>query len=216
VTTALDRAQAKAEQIRVAAQSLFLRRGFAGTSTDAIAAEASVSKQTLYRYYPSKEALLADCLQDLIERQTFDGPPVVPDELGTPEELRETLVELAVQITSALMQPQYLDLARVVIAETPKQPHLGELFGATVVGPVLSGVAEVLKRAEDAGLVAAPDADAAARLLVGGLLTYTLPNGLLSGDRRPRRPARPQIARLVDLHLKAVALPSTGKEREPS
>jgi TetR/AcrR family transcriptional repressor of mexJK operon len=217
VAIAMDRGQAKAEQIRAAAQSLFLRHGFSGTSTDAIAAEASVSKQTLYRYFRSKEALLADCLQELIERQAFDGALVATDDLVTRDKLRESLVQMTVQLTSALMQPQYLDLARVVIAEAPRQPHLGKLFSATVVDPVISGVAALLKQAHDAGLVDAPeaDADAAARLLVGGVLTYTLPNGLLSGDSRPRRPPRSQLVRLVDLHLKAIAPPPNGKENQP-
>ena len=51
------RARAKRDQIRAHAQRLFLARGFTGTSTDAIAAEAGVSKQTLYAYYSSKEEL---------------------------------------------------------------------------------------------------------------------------------------------------------------
>ena len=44
----MPRARAKKEQIRAGAQRLFLDKGFAATSTDAIAAEAGVSKQTLY------------------------------------------------------------------------------------------------------------------------------------------------------------------------
>jgi TetR/AcrR family transcriptional repressor of mexJK operon len=47
------RARAKRDQIREGAQRVFLERGFAGTSTDAIASEAGVSKQTLYAYYAS-------------------------------------------------------------------------------------------------------------------------------------------------------------------
>ncbi len=62
------RAKAKRDQIREGAQRVFLERGFAGTSTDAIASEAGVSKQTLYVYYASKEELLADVLQHLIQQ----------------------------------------------------------------------------------------------------------------------------------------------------
>src|SRR6266571_636471 len=63
------RSQAKREAIHVAAQELFTRQGFEGTSMDAIAEAAHVSKQTLYRYYENKEALFVATLR----RQR--GPP---------------------------------------------------------------------------------------------------------------------------------------------
>ncbi|MBD0354642.1 MAG: helix-turn-helix transcriptional regulator, partial [Rubrobacteraceae bacterium] len=54
------RARAKRDQILDGARRVFLRDGFAGASTDDIAAEAGVSKRTLYAYYPSKEDLFVD------------------------------------------------------------------------------------------------------------------------------------------------------------
>ena len=42
------RALAKREQILAGARVVFLRDGFAAASTDAIAAEAKISKRTLY------------------------------------------------------------------------------------------------------------------------------------------------------------------------
>ena len=57
-----ERTQAKRQQIRAGAQRLFLKLGYERTSMDAIAAEARVSKQTLYRYYQTKDALFIDIL----------------------------------------------------------------------------------------------------------------------------------------------------------
>ena len=62
------RAKAKRDQIRQGAQRVFLQRGFAGASTDAIASEAGVSKQTLYAYYPNKETLLSGVLRGSWQR----------------------------------------------------------------------------------------------------------------------------------------------------
>ena len=59
------RAQQKREQILTAARRLFLQHGFADTSTEAIRIEAGVSKETLYRYYASKEELFVDVLGNL-------------------------------------------------------------------------------------------------------------------------------------------------------
>ena len=64
------RARAKRDQILVGARRVFLCDGFAASSTDAIAAEAKVSKRTLYAYYPSKEDLFVDVLRKL----TIENP----------------------------------------------------------------------------------------------------------------------------------------------
>src|SRR5438067_11941488 len=90
------RARAKRDQIRAGAQRLFLERGFAGTSTDAIAATAGVSKQTLYAYYPSKEELLADVLRHLIhEHPRHRLPAVDGGRLETADQVREAVALLA-------------------------------------------------------------------------------------------------------------------------
>lgn len=209
-----QREEAKRHQIRSAAQSLFLRHGFAGTSTDAIAIEASVSKQTLYRYYPSKDDLLADCLQDLIERQALTGSGLGSAPLDTHEDLRAALLNASMQITRALTQPSYLALMRVVIAETPNFPQLGQLFRERVATPVFSAVAELMDRADKARLAQVPDPEAASRLLVGALLTYTLLDGLL-GRGEPRQPTRKQLARIIDSYLNTIRESTNRKEQEP-
>src|SRR6516164_7179281 len=51
------RAQRKRQQIQRAAIGEFLRNGYLGTSMDDVAAAASVSKQTVYKHFGSKEDL---------------------------------------------------------------------------------------------------------------------------------------------------------------
>ena len=48
-----------ADRILAAADKLFYRRGIRAVGVDAVAAEAGVSKRTLYNYYPSKDDLIA-------------------------------------------------------------------------------------------------------------------------------------------------------------
>jgi AcrR family transcriptional regulator len=48
-----------AERILAAADKLFYARGIRAVGVDAVAAEAGVSKRTLYNYYASKDALVA-------------------------------------------------------------------------------------------------------------------------------------------------------------
>jgi TetR/AcrR family transcriptional regulator of autoinduction and epiphytic fitness len=198
------RARAKRDQIRAAAARLFLARGFAGASTDALAAAAGVSKETLYRYYPSKEALLADVLAHLLA----DLPAAPPGELAVePADhpaLRAMLLDLAQRIVGDLMQPDYLALVRMIVAEAPRFPGLAAAFRDSVPPRVFGSIAQALTRARAAGLVAATDIDAAARLFAGSLLTFVLLDGLWVGDGPPRPPAPERLAAIVDLYLTGI------------
>jgi AcrR family transcriptional regulator len=70
------------EAIRNAAQRLFVRKGVEGARMEEIAAEAGLSAGAIYRYYPSKEALLQAVLAQHIEhnqelfhdRSALDSP----------------------------------------------------------------------------------------------------------------------------------------------
>lgn len=63
-------------QIRAAAAERFLREGFAATSMKAIAADAGVSERTMYLAFPSKAALLSECIQVAV-RGDDDGRPLL-------------------------------------------------------------------------------------------------------------------------------------------
>jgi TetR/AcrR family transcriptional repressor of mexJK operon len=51
-----------------AARTVFLTHGFPGATMDAVAARARISKQTLYRQYPSKEVLYSAVVRDWVDR----------------------------------------------------------------------------------------------------------------------------------------------------
>jgi AcrR family transcriptional regulator len=51
-----------------AALELFAKKGFSATTTDEIARKAKVSKGLIFSYFPSKEDLLINILDDSIER----------------------------------------------------------------------------------------------------------------------------------------------------
>ncbi|WP_427894449.1 TetR/AcrR family transcriptional regulator [Kribbella sp. GL6] len=57
-----DKTQANRQRMRAAAQTLFVARGYAATSMQAIADEAGMAVQTLYFTFKTKRALLAELL----------------------------------------------------------------------------------------------------------------------------------------------------------
>ena len=199
------RAQAKASQIRRAAQKLFLAHGVGATSMDAITAEAGVSKQTVYAYFPSKEALLSDVLHSLVTEGAqpwAEGqPPKGPFDSWA--DLETALVDLSKSVIKTLMAPEYLATVRVVVAETGSNPEYGALFRRTVAEPILKSVTGVLRRAAEDGLLPEPPHEDVGRLLVGSLLTFVLLDGLFQPDDI-KRPSARRVRRLVTHFISAV------------
>lgn len=199
------RAQQKRTQILAAARQLFLQHGFAQTSTEAIRIEAGVSKETLYRYYSSKEDLFAAVLRQL----TLEQLPKLQVKSASAHfesrvEIRAALLQLTHELLAVMMQPEYLALLRIVLAETPRFPQLGELFRSTVPEQSLTSVAVLLHQMQDEGAEEPLDEEAAARMLLGALLTYVLLDGLLNTDGFPVKPGPDRLTALVDLFQRVI------------
>lgn len=195
------RAAAKRDQIRVAARALFLQRGFAVTTMDAITASAGISKQTLYRYYPSKEALFADIL-DQLTLQRGTTPPSSWN-VTTRADFEAALAWLARDIIGDIMRPTLIALMRVMIAETPRFPHLKALFRTTVSGPGMASITSLIDAARAAGVVVVPETAVAVRLFIGPLLSYLMLEGFF-GSEAPQAPPDEEIAAIVRLVVRAV------------
>lgn len=197
----------KQETIRVAAQRLFLAHGFAGTTTDAITTAAGVSKETLYRYYPGKEAIFADVLGGL----TLDcSETSMLEVLATAnprstDELRQVLSTVAERISGSILQPTYVALVRTTVAEAQRFPELGKLYRESVPDRALAAVEELFRQVQDRGLVKHNvDTRAAALLFIGPLIARLFLDGLLASEGESRMPTPEELAALVDLVMNAV------------
>ena len=62
-------ADAERAKIREAALKVFARRGLAGTALGYVAAEAGISRASLYHYYTDKAALIDDVAQHLLKEE---------------------------------------------------------------------------------------------------------------------------------------------------
>ncbi|HEX6195873.1 MAG TPA: TetR/AcrR family transcriptional regulator [Jiangellaceae bacterium] len=203
--TRSTRAAERRQRIIQTAIGVFAERGYAASSTAQIAAEAGASKETIYAYFGNKAGLLREALTSLV---AAPGGSVVAEparRIGSSAELREHLMSLAIGLVTDLTQPQYLALARIVVAETPRDPSLPELFRDAIAGRVLSGVANMMAAGQQAGMVD-PDIDtsAAARAFVGPLLTYVLLDGLLRPPAEIHRPTAEVIGTQVLLFCRAI------------
>ena len=200
------RTQRTRERLRAAAHRLFLRQGYLATSIDAILAEAGVSsKETLYRHYANKEALFADVLSHLTMEQPgfLETLATLPSPHDLPS-LRLALTQISREILTMASQPDYLPLVRMILAEAPRFPQLGTLFFSTVTQHGLSIITSLLRSAREQRIIADVDLDAVTHVLLGGLLSYVIPNlALVEGEARP--PALDRADAVVDIIMSALA-----------
>lgn len=108
------------ERILTAATRLFLAEGYGSTTIEAVAAEAGVSKRTLYDRFKDKPDLFAAVVHRIIGE--IRPPPEVPLLAGAT--LPEVLRRLAGFILHAALAPQALALHRLVHAESGRFPEL--------------------------------------------------------------------------------------------
>ncbi|HLI51496.1 MAG TPA: TetR/AcrR family transcriptional regulator [Thermomicrobiaceae bacterium] len=198
------RAGAKRRQIRDAARQVLVEEGFEAASMDDIAAAASVSKRTLYKYYPGKEALLTGLIYDLSLGRDADvqaGAGKLTFE--SPAELEAFLFRVACSIVDNHFQPEYLALVRSVIAAAPRYPDLTQRFSDIIIEPGYRFLTAIFERARTSGVISTSNTDAVVRLFMGSLLFYTYTYGLMAVGE-PRKPSRQQIAEQVRLLVAAI------------
>lgn len=134
---------AKRAAILQGARVVFMREGFALGSMDAVAAEAGVGKQTIYRHFRSKEALVEALVEAMCAPEVV-RPPTRP--LPAAQRLRELLLAFVTGVTS----PDSIRLYRAIVAEADRMPDLGRLFWEAGPRQVRVAIAQLWAEEHDA------------------------------------------------------------------
>jgi TetR/AcrR family transcriptional repressor of mexJK operon len=113
----------KRDRIIDAGRSVFLADGFGDATMDAIAAEAKVSKMTVYRHFRNKELLFAGVISELCRRIVDDDLESLLA-LAPPQALRS----FADRVVAIIFARETIELHRIVVAESRRFPKLGRLF----------------------------------------------------------------------------------------
>ncbi|WP_170326649.1 TetR/AcrR family transcriptional regulator [Ruegeria arenilitoris] len=127
----------KRQAILEAAEQAFLTDGYSDANMDAIAAQAGVTKQTVYRYYPSKADLFRETLKAMGARHD-DGASDLLDLPDTQEALRC----FAISFMQAHLSKEHLCTFRLLVSESVRAPEMIQAFFS--VGP--AGTEERLRR----------------------------------------------------------------------
>lgn len=139
---------------------LLSEQGLTGVTVDAVARRSGVAKTTIYRHWPSREALLLDVCSQL-------GPHFeTPDAGSLPKDLRA----LAERVVEQLLAGSYAAILLSLMDAAERNPDLAALLAAAE-SKLVEAVRTILARARARGeLRRLPDPSAIAALMVGPLL----------------------------------------------
>jgi AcrR family transcriptional regulator len=142
-----------------AAKALFIRNAFAGTSMDAIAAEAGVSKLTVYSHFGDKDNLFREVIrariQDLLPEETY--------QFESDTDIGEILNRIALTHARLDCDPETVGTFRAILSDCRQgNPRYGKLMWEE--GPMRSRalLERLLQQAVDAGKLEIPNISRAA------------------------------------------------------
>ncbi len=139
--------ECKREAIARAALTLFAIDGYERTSVDAIAAEAGVSKRTVYSHYGDKEALFLSVVRDTYEGMLARISEIV-DHVPWDCDLGAALTKCVTDITRSIVRsPERSTLARLLITEAPHFPDVIDLLHTREIAPLIAAPLEKLAAA---------------------------------------------------------------------
>ncbi|MDX6551456.1 MAG: hypothetical protein QOJ31_2140 [Gaiellales bacterium] len=189
------RSEARKQAILHAAFDLLKERGLGGTSMDAVADRAGVSKATIYRWWDSKELLALDALY-----AEWDAPGPAKRPTGTLRGDMLALVRPWVRLAAAAPSARILiDL----LAEAANDPEFGHAYRANFLKPRRDQARAMFARAIARGEIPADtDVEVALDLLWGPLYHRLFHGHAPLNDRFARR--------LVDTALAGI-LPRQGE-----
>jgi TetR/AcrR family transcriptional repressor of mexJK operon len=115
---------AKRHAIVEAAAFHFFQHGYAATAIEQVAADAGVSKVTIYNQFGDKRALFAAAVAGECEKmRDYFSLEAMPQ--GT---IRERLTAIADAIIAFLFRPEMIQFERRIAAETEAEPTIGAAF----------------------------------------------------------------------------------------
>jgi len=163
--------------------------GYAAVTIEGLAAEAGVSKQTIYRWWPSKAAILGEAL---LEGSLPGGDVEVP----FTDDLAADLCAWFTAVSIALSRPEGAAVARALIAVTATDAELGQRLNERLAAPIRDWVLRRLQVAVDAGDARADaEADVIADQFVA-IASYAALLGRPLGEK--------QVAETVELMVRGI------------
>ena len=192
---------AKREAILAAATRAFFEHGYAATAIEQVAADAGVSKVTVYNHFGDKRGLFSATVDAECDRMR-GAFAIGPNPTGS---LRQRLTAIGEAMMAFLSRPEMVQFERRIAAETEHEPAIGAAFLAAGPHRMKAAFAELLRAMRDAGEVRIEDVDLAVEQFA------SMCKGMGDLERRFGHPADPardrqRIEGAVEVFCRAYAV----------
>jgi len=142
------RKEARPGELLSAALTLFVEKGYAATRVEEVAAQAGVSKGTLFLYFPSKAELFKAVVRENVVRHQKEGAEILAQATGPSGALLERLM---LEWWWRYGATPASGISKLIMSEACNFPDLAEFYTQEVVRPGLALVQAVLQRGMDRG-----------------------------------------------------------------
>jgi AcrR family transcriptional regulator len=148
-----DEAARLDHDVREHALRLFLRKGYEGTSMEAIAQAAGTTKASVYARFSSKDALFRSVLTWAVSRADWPSPePLLPGF----DDLETALRAIARAALHRALDPAMVQLSRIAVAQAARFPDVAGKVGE-LSWPRLEMVTRLLRHHAASGAIDAPE-----------------------------------------------------------
>lgn len=181
------------------AKELFVEQGYAGTSMDAIAKNAGVSKLTLYSHFGHKEDLFQQCVVSKCEEHAPDALYDPTNDLA----LRQRLLSIGAAFIELLFSEEAVKFYRMMAGEARQTGKLGRLFHAAGPQRMLDQFDELLAAAVRSGELKVRDRQRAGNHFFSMLRGDHHMRVIMGETRPPAKELRAHTADVVEVFLSA-------------
>jgi AcrR family transcriptional regulator len=140
-----------------AAMALFLEQGYDRTSLQQVAQRAELSTGTLFKRFPTKASLFEAVVEQFWKVEIVSESPLTT---GNP---RASLRKIGSDYAQRIRRPEMVSIVRLIIAEAPRFPDLGQMLIVKARGPYLARLERYLASEVKAGTLDIPDIPRASR-----------------------------------------------------
>lgn len=165
------RKQDRPQELLAAALQLFVERGYAATRLEDVAAQAGVSKGTLYLYFENKEALFKSVVRTNMLPLLAEAESMIDAYTGSSADLlRELVLGWWVSAASSGLN----GITKLMMAESGNFPELAQFYHDEVIVRSDAMVVRLLERGMQRGEFRTVDAEAMKKVIVAPIVMLML------------------------------------------
>ena len=188
------RKDARPEEITAAALTLFVEKGYANTRLEDVAAQAGVSKGTLYLYFANKQELFKAVVREGLVLPIAEIGGLIDQHEGKAFDLLSMILRGWWQ---RIGSTPVSGIPKLIVAEARNFPEIAEFYLAEVVQPGLDAMIRIIDKGIAAGEFRRVDARHVAQLVFAPtLLVSCWCNSLAPFDPKGMEPMR-----VIDEHI---------------